>query len=147
MPAVATDDYDVSIYNIVAHQGSTFKRTIIFKDSDGVAINLGTGPSAQMKVRKSYPATLRAAAYRDVHVLYFSDTGTGGTSTNAITFDAANGKIIINVPAATMAGAPAGIYNYDLELTLGTSPGGNYAAGDVVKIIAGLFEIKQEMTY
>lgn len=146
MPAVATDDYDVSTYNIVIHQGTTFKRTIIFKDSDGVAINLGTSPSAAMKVRKSYPATLSTAAYRADAVLHLTNTGAGG-STNAITFDAANGKVIINVPAATMAGVAAGIYDYDLELTLGTSPGGNYAAGDVVKIIAGLFEVKQEMTY
>lgn len=146
MPAVATDDYDVSTYNIVIHQGTTFKRTIIFKDSDGAAINLGTSPSAAMKVRKSYPATLKTAAYRDNAALHLTNTGAGG-STNAITFDSANGKVIINVPAATMAGVAAGIYDYDLELTLGTSPGGNYTAGDVVKIIAGLFEVKQEMTY
>jgi hypothetical protein len=45
-----------------------------------------------------------------------------------------------------MAGIAAGIYDYDLEVTLGTgSSGGD--SGDVIKLLSGLFEIKQEMTY
>jgi len=123
MPSVVTDDYDVSLYNIVTHQGTTFKRTIIFKDTDGTVINLGTTPSAAMKVRKTYPATLKTSASVDAAVLHLTNTGAGG-STNAITFTAVDGIININVPAATMAGVTPGIYDYDLEVTLGTSPGG-----------------------
>jgi hypothetical protein len=142
MPTVTTDDYDVSQYNFVIHQGTTFKRSIIFKDSTGTVITLGTGASAAMKVRKSYPATQRAAAYRDSPVL--SLTSSGGSP--ALSLIPASGQVTINVPAATMAGVTAGIYDYDLEVTLGTSSSGG-DSGDVIKLLSGLFEIKQEMTY
>lgn len=146
MASIVTDDSDISIYNIVIHQGTTFRRNLTFQATDGTAISLGTSPSAAMKVRKSYPATSRVAAYRDNPVLYLTNTGSGG-SINAISFDAPNGKIFINIPASSLASVPAGIYDYDLEVTLGTTPGGDWVAGDVVKVIAGLFEVKQEMTY
>jgi len=142
MPTVTTDDYDVSQYNFVIHQGTTFKRSIIFKDSAGTVITLGTGASAAMKVRKSYPKTQMAAAYRDAPVL--SLTSSGGSPT--LTLTPLSGEVAIDVPAATMADVVAGIYNYDLEVTLGTgSTGGD--SGDVIKLLSGLFEIKQEMTY
>ena len=145
MPTVATDDYDISEYNFVVHQGTTFKRSIIYKDDDGTVITLGTGASAAMKVRKSYPATMSVAAYRDAPVLNLTSSGAGG-STLALYLTSGTGEVLINVPAATMAGVPAGIYDYDLELTLGTgSSGGD--SGDVIKLLSGLFEIRQEMTY
>lgn len=139
MPVVTTDDYDVSEYNFVIHQGTTFKRSIIYKDETGTVINLGTGATAAMKVRKSYPATLRTAAYRDAPVISL-------TSGSGLTVTPATGEVVINISAATMAGVAAGIYNYDLEVTLGTSPSSG-ASGDVIKLLAGLFEVKQEMTY
>ena len=145
MTAIVNDVSDVGIYNIVADQGTTFIRQIVYKNSAGVAINLGTGASAQMKVRKSYPATLKTAAYRGSAVLWLGTSGVGATTT-ALTLTPASGIIDIKIPAATMAGAAAGIYDYDLEVTLGTSPGVG-ASGDVIKIIRGLFEVRQEMTY
>jgi hypothetical protein len=224
MTTIVNDVSDVGIYNIVADQGTTFIRQITYKNSSGVAINLGTGATASMKVRKSYPARLNVAAYRDAPVISigtsdpsvfastvtvtiaapgvftatghklltndiikFTTTGalptglTAGTSYYAIyltadTFSVAtslNGSAIttsgtqsgihslytstldltpstgiidIKIPSTTMAGVTTGIYDYDLEVTLGTSPGVG-TAGDVIKIIRGLFEVRQEITY
>lgn len=143
--AITTDDYDINSYNFIVHQGTTFKRTIIYKDDDGTVITLGTGASARMKVRKYYPATLKVAAYADAAVLDIGTSGSGATTT-AITLTPASGQVAISIPAATMAGVPAGIYDYDLELTLGTGSSGG-VSGDVVKILSGLFEVKKEMTY
>jgi hypothetical protein len=145
MTTIVNDVSDVGIYNIVADQGTTFMRSITYKNAAGTAINLGTGASAQMKVRKSYPSTQNRAAYRDTAVLWLGTSGAGATTT-ALTLTPASGIIDIKIPAATMAGPAAGIYDYDLEVTLGTSPGVG-ASGDVIKIIRGLFEVRQEITY
>jgi hypothetical protein len=147
MTTIVNDVSDVGIYNIVSDQGTTFIRSITYKNSAGVAVNLGTGASAHMKVRKSYPATSRVAAYRADPVLNISsNTTTYPGSTLAITVTAATGVIAIAIPSGTMAAAAAGIYDYDLEVTLGTSPGIG-TVGDVIKVIRGLFEIRQEITY
>lgn len=232
MTTIVNDVSDVGIYNIVADQGTTFMRSITYKSSTGaVGYNLGSGASAQMKVRKSYPAIQTRAAYRDPAVLFIGNqaasvytstatitiaspavvteashgfmtndvikfsttlalpTGlTAGTSyyviyltpntfsvsltpngpaintsgtqsgthsvvsaiyTQALTLTTASGIIDIKIPAATMAAVPAGIYDYDLEITAG-STGLNIpsaATGDVIKVIRGLFEVRQEMTY
>lgn len=145
MTTIVNDVSDVGIYNIVADQGTTFMRSITYQNSAGIAIALGTGASAQMKVRKSYPATQNRAAYRDAAVLWLGTSGVGATTT-ALTLTPASGIIDIKIPAATMAAVAAGIYDYDLEVTLGTSPGVG-ASGDVIKIIRGLFEVRQEITY
>jgi len=224
MTTIVNDVSDVGIYNIVADQGTTFIRQIVYKNSAGTAINLGTGATASMKVRKSYAARLNVAAYRDAPVLSigtsdptvfastatvtiaspgvftatahnlltndvvkFTTTGalptglTAGTSYYAIyltanTFNVASslsgsaintsgtqsgvhslftstldltpstGIINIKIPSTTMAAVAAGIYDYDLEVTLGTSPGVG-TVGDTIKIIRGLFEVRQEITY
>lgn len=146
MPIVAVDDYDVSEYNIIVHQGTTFKRSIVYKDDTGTILTLGTGPSARMKVRKYYPATLKVAAYADSPVLDIGTAGSGA-SISAITITSASGLVSVNVSAGDMAAIPAGIYDYDLELTLGTAPLTAGDAGDVVKLITGLFEVKKESTY
>jgi hypothetical protein len=139
MPTVVTDDYDISLYNIVVHQGTTFIRSIIFKDDNGTVLVLGTGATAAMKVRKSYPATSRVPAYRDAAVISL-------TSGSGITLTSGTGTVLVDISASTMASVPPGIYDYDLELTLGTGTTAG-TSGDVVKLIAGLFEVKQEMTY
>lgn len=224
MTTIVNDVSDVGIYNIVADQGTTFMRSITYKNSAGVAIALGTGATAQMKVRKSYPATQNRAAYRDAPVITigstdpsvyassvtltiaspavftavshhlltndvvkFTTTGalptglsagtsyyviyqtadtfnvsatkngsainTSGTQsgvhslyTPTLDLTPASGVIDIKIPADTMSAAAAGIYDYDLDVTLGSSPGIG-SQGDVIKIIRGLFEVRQEMTY
>lgn len=225
MTTIVNDVSDVGIYNIVADQGTTFIRQIVYKNSAGTAINLGVGATASMKVRKSYAARLNVAAYRDAPVLSigtsdptvfastvtvtiaspgvftttsahnlltndvvkFTTTGTlptgltAGTSyyviylsattfnvtstlngsgintsgsagtghslfTSTLDLTPSTGIINIKIPSTTMAGVAAGIYDYDLEVTLGTTPGVG-TVGDTIKIIRGLFEVRQEITY
>ena len=145
MTTIVNDVSDVGIYNIVADQGTTFMRTITYKNSAGIVINLGTGASARMKVRKTYPARLNVAASVASPVLDLGTSGSGATIT-AITVTPATGIIDIKIPSTNTAAVPAGIYDYDLEVTLGTSPGVG-ASGDVIKVIRGLFEVRQEITY
>lgn len=148
MTTIVNDISDVGIYNIVADQGTTFMRSITYQNSAGTAYNLGLGASAQMKVRKSYPATQNKAAYRDAAVLWLGSTGTGATTIGlTITYNV--GKIDIKIPADTMANVPAGIYDYDLEIKAG-STGLNIPSAvtdDIIKVIRGLFEVRQEITY
>lgn len=224
MTTIVNDVSDVGIYNIVGDQGTTFIRQIVYKNSAGVAINLGTDATASMKVRKSYPATFKAAAYRDASVISigtsdptvfastatvtiaspgvfttsahnlltndvvkFTTTGalptglTAGTSyyainltvttfkvsstvggaaintsgtqsgvhslfTSTLDLTPSTGIIDIKIPSTTMAAVAAGIYDYDLEVTLGASPGVG-TVGDTIKIIRGLFEVRQEISY
>ena len=146
MTTIVNDVSDVGIYNIVAYQGTTFIRQIVYKNSAGTALNLGTGAAASMKVRKSYPATSRVGAYRDAEVLWLGTSEVGATTT-ALTLTPVSGIIDIKIPSTTMAGVPAGIYDYDLEITLGSAPFSGGVAGSVIKVLTGIFEVKQEMTY
>lgn len=147
MTTIVNDVSDVGIYNIVADQGTTFLRTITYKDSAGTAINLGTGASAHMMVRKSYPATLKTAAYRDDPVVWISSNSLQYIgSTQAITITPSTGVIDLAIPSGLLGNAPAGIYDYDLEVRLGVNPGIG-SVGNIIKVIRGLFEIRQQMTY
>ena len=147
MTTIVNDVSDVGIYNIVADQGTTFIRQIVYKNSAGTAINLGTGASAHMMVRKSYAARLNVAAYRADPVIWISSNNLQYIgSTQAITVTPATGVIDISIPSSLMGSAPAGIYDYDLEVRLGVSPGVG-SAGDIIKVIRGLFEVRQQMTY
>lgn len=146
MATIATDNYDINEYNFVIHQGSTFRRAIIYKDDAGVAINLGTGASARMMVRKEYPATSRVAAHIDSPVLDLGTAGTGATTIGLSIATPTNGTVNIAIPATIMAAVPIGIYSYDLEVTVG-SDSATLTSDDVIKILTGLFEVRQEATF
>lgn len=147
MTTIVNDVSDVGIYNIAADQGTTFIRQIVYKNSAGTAINLGTGASAHMMVRKSYPATFKVAAYRGNPVIWISSNNLQYIgSTDAITVTPATGIIDISIPSSLMGSVEAGIYNYDLEVRLGTAPGVG-SVGNIIKIIRGIFEVRQQMTY
>lgn len=129
---VISDDPDVGIYNIIADQGKTLRRVFTWTDNDGNPINL-TGASGTMKVRKFYPRTFLQAAYWDAAVLSLSSPSSG------ITFDAANGIIYMTATAAEMAAITVGIYQWDLEITLGS--------GDVHGVLKGDFEVRWETSF
>ena len=145
MTTIVNDVLDVGVYNIVADQGTTLTRQIVYRNSVGVALNLGVNASAQMMVRKSYQVTSRVPAYRDSPVLWLGTAGVVAR-TQTLFVNSYEGVIVINVPASDMANVAAGVYDYDLDVTLGTLPDAG-SAGDVVKIICGRFEVRQEMTY
>ena len=109
-------------YNILAEQGATFTRTILYTDSAGDPIDL-TGYTAAMQVR------LKASTVSTITEL--------STGDSTITLGGAAGTIIMNLDAATMVGLTAGKYVYDLEL---------YNGAVVTRLIEGSFTIKAEVT-
>lgn len=129
---ILSDDNTAGVYNIITSQGKTFKRTITWTDSAGVAVNI-TGYTALMKVRKLYPATRTTVATYGPAVLDLS-VGSGITLTTP-----ASGILDIEVDATTMAGITSDIYNYDLELISG--------AGEVYEILRGTFTVRPEATF
>lgn len=110
------------IYNITAEQGSTFTRTITWRDASTTPVNL-TNCTAKMQVRKSMDAPTAVLTL---------------TSTTGITINGAQGVLALEVAAAKMAQVPAGTYVYDLEVT--------HPAGRVTRILEGKFTVTREVT-
>lgn len=110
-------------YNIIADQGATFSRVVIWKDDTDTPVNL-TGYSARMQVRQRYVSTST--------VLSLTSPSSG------ITLGTTNGQIQIVVSASTMAGIAAGDYRYDLELISGS--------GIVTRLLMGSFTVRAEVT-
>lgn len=108
-------------YNIITDQGSTFTRTLTYKDNAGNPINL-TGYSAKMQVRTATDAT---------SVLLELSTANG-----RITLGGVLGTISLNAPASAMNFA-GGVYVYDLELTSGST---------VTRVVMGSFTNRAEVT-
>lgn len=109
-------------YNIKHDQGATFRRTLTWKDASGALINL-TGYSARMQLRPS-PS--------DTTVSLELTTESGG-----ITLGGVNGTIQLYASATDMTSLAARSYAYDLELMIGA---------EVVKLVTGLFTLRQEVT-
>lgn len=110
------------IYNILADQGATFARELVYKDSTGTPINL-TGYTAKMEVRPTIgSATLLL---------------TLSTANGRITLGGAAGTITLSVPAANMNFDP-GSFAYDLEVTS--------AGGTVTRVVMGQFVLRGEVT-
>lgn len=113
------------LYNIVADQGSTLSRTVIWRDPAKKPI-LFAGYTARMKVRVAPPAST---------VILTLTTENGG-----ITLGETNGQINLYVTDETMATIPEGKYLYDLELV---APSSNLY---VYKILHGNFVVRPEVT-
>ena len=112
-------------YDILADQGSTFGRSLVYLDSDGTPVDL-SGYEAELTVRETYTS--------DQVLIAVSSEGTAP----GIVLGGTAGSIVVSVGAVTMAAVPAGVYVYDLELTSDT--------GFVVKPVRGQFEIRPEVT-
>ena len=113
-------------YDILIEQGSVFTLDLVYKDADGVAINL-TGFHARMQFRASY-------ASPDPAVLSFSDAD--GT----ITLGGALGTIHVEAPATTTADVAIKKGVYDLELI---PPSGE---ADAFRLINGKVLVSLEVT-
>lgn len=108
-------------YNIIADQGSTFTRQLVWKNANGTPINL-TGYTARMQVRETFDAP--------DHVLEL-------TTSSGITLGGALGTIDLLASASTMAGLTAKVYVYDLELVSGAT---------VTRLVQGSFHVRPEVT-
>lgn len=110
-------------YDILIEQGSTFTLPIIWKDSEGVPINV-TGYTARMQIRK----TVKSA-----EVLISATTENG-----RITLGGATGAVTVTIPATITDDIIVKSAVYDLEL--------QSAAGVVTRLIQGAVTISPEVT-
>lgn len=109
-------------YNFKVKQGSTFNRTLVYKNN-GSAVNI-TGYTARMQVRKSVT---------DSGILASLTTETG-----EIVLGGTAGTISLTLSATIMAGIVAGSWVYDLEIVSGS--------GFVYPILEGKFVVTPEVT-
>jgi hypothetical protein len=112
------------LYNIVADQGSTLSRTIIWKDPAKKPILLN-GYQGRMQVRPTVTSTT---------VILNLTTENGG-----ITLGETDGTITVYITDEVMTTVLEGQYAYDLELI---GPGTAY----VYKLLYGNFVVRPEVT-
>jgi hypothetical protein len=110
-------------YDIIADQGSTLSRSLLYVDAAGSAIDLSTAV-AELQVREVYGGDL-----------LFGVSSAG--SAPGIVLGGTAGTIVVTVAASVMEDVPAGVYVYDLELT---------DNGVVSKPVRGQFEVRPEVT-
>ena len=106
-----------AISNLYIDQGSTFSAIITIRGSDGNPLNL-TGFTVASQMRKSYGST---TAY----------------SFNASVYDAATGKVRLQLSAEQSSLIKPGRYLYDIEITSGTNK---------TRVVEGLIIISAEIT-
>lgn len=119
---MAASTYDF-IGDNAFEQGATLNRRFIWKDANGVAINL-TGYTARMQIRQNVKATA---------VLLDLNTANGG-----IVLGGAAGTIDLAATAAAMAALTWKNGVYDLELVSPT--------GVVTRFLTGSVELSPEVT-
>lgn len=119
-------------YDIVVDQGSTFRKTITWKDSSGSAVNL-TGYTARMQARTTMSAS---------STIVQLTTANGG-----ITLGGSAGTIDLYISDTDTAEFPTAVPSgfsdalvgvYDLELISGS--------GDVTRLLHGDFIVNPEVT-
>ena len=113
------------LYNLVADQGSTFSRTILWKDPAKKAINLN-GYTARMQIRPSIDS--------DTVTLELT------TENGGIILEDATGTITLYISDETMITIPEHKYVYDLELI--SSDTDVY----IYKLLYGNFAVRPEVT-
>lgn len=110
-----------SNYDFTIYQGSTFSRTITYKDNNGDPVDL-TGYTARLQVRISY----------DSDVLLELTTENGG-----IELGGALGTIRLLASASDTADLDFSKARYDLELVSGST---------VTRLLMGLVFLSREVT-
>ena len=109
------------IYNFTLDQGSTWTLQVVYKDSNGVAVNL-TGYTAEMQIRRKFNS--------DTPVLTLS------TSNGGITIVPLTGTLNL-LATDEQANIDPGFYVYDLELSIG---------GVRTRLIQGQVTVSGEVT-
>lgn len=109
-------------YHFSMEQGSTFRRTITYKDSNGSAIDL-SGYTARMQLRRNIEDASPLIELTDAN--------------GRITLGGVAGTVVLTISAADTASLSPVEGVYDLELVTGDT---------VEKLIAGTFTIQREVT-
>lgn len=107
-----------TISNLFVDAGSDYSNIITVSATNGQALNL-TGYTVASQMRKSYGST---TVYSFAPSLY----------------DAANGKVRLQLSASTSSSIPAGRWLYDVEIT---SP-----SGTKTRVVEGIVTITPEIT-
>jgi hypothetical protein len=112
-----------STYNLLIEQGATFTLSLVWRDSEGDAVDL-TGYSARMQVRPSVTS-------EDVLLTLDSDG-------NGITLGGNTGAVAVLATAAQteLIAAKRGVYDLELEA----------ADGTVTRLLQGAVTISPEVT-
>lgn len=110
-------------YDITIEQGTTFRLSLIWKDSEGDPVNL-TGYTARMQMRRRHSATEK--------ILDLT------TQNGAIALGGAAGTIEVTVPATATDDISVRSGVYDLELVS--------ASGVVTRLIEGGVTVTPEVT-
>ena len=107
-----------TISNLFVDAGANYSNIITVAATTGQALNL-TGYTAKSQMRKSYSSSV---AY---------------TFTSSI-YDAANGKVRLQLDSDQSAAIPAGRWLYDVEIT---SPSGNKT-----RVVEGIVTVNPQIT-
>lgn len=107
-----------TIANLVIDQGTTFNSVVTLTDQTGTVLNL-TGYTVASQFRKSYQSST-------------------AISFTASIYDAAAGKVSLQLTPAATIGVKAGRYLYDIELTSPTS--------EKIRALEGLVILTPEIT-
>lgn len=107
-----------SIANLYIDQGSTYSNIITVASSTGSALDL-TGYTVASQMRKSYSSSTSYAFTASV-------------------YDAANGKVRLQLSAATSSSIPAGRWLYDVEITS--------TSGSKTRVVEGIVTITPQIT-
>jgi NADH:ubiquinone oxidoreductase subunit F (NADH-binding) len=112
-----------SVYNTTIDQGADWYINFTYQDSNGTAINL-TGYTAAMQLR----------APTDSITASLSLTSPSG----GITITGATGLVAVHATAAQTGALNEGIYEYDLEITSGSSI--------VTRLVQGQITVSPQVT-
>lgn len=112
-------------YSFTMDKGTTFSSTIIWKDANGVPINL-SNYAARMQIRRSTTGNAL------IHALSSEDS--------TIVIDGPNGSMTLGIPADDSVNFPAGKHVYDLEVE-------ELTTNVVTRLIRGSFVVISEVTH
>ena len=125
-------------YNFTIEQGSTFKRTFKYKDSNGDPIEL-KNHDVRMDIRPNIDSSTTILEVREVGSDNTSPTQTGFTVTSA-SLDAIANEINLTIDADTTASMSFDKAVYDIEIA------DNSTTKVVTRILQGKIKLSKEVT-
>ena len=112
------------VYNMTIEQGSTFKLSLVYKDSNNAAVDL-SGYSARMQIRSTLSASTKLLEVTTAEV-------------DRLWIVPSAGQLNIKIPHSVTALLSPSIAVYDLEI--------ESSDGEVIKLLKGKCRIEGEVT-
>lgn len=111
-----------ALYNTTIEKGATFRKTFVWRDSDGELVDL-TGFTARMQIRRSVTSSTAEVSL---------------TSSSGIVLGTTNGQAQVTISATVTAALEFTSGVYDLEF--------EDADGFVTRLVEGSVQVKPEVT-